>query len=114
MSLDHGGNISPQLCPGMNDCHGVGEARKGPLGLSHCSRGRLCSLPEEQNAGLPSCIQSELTDLHHDETSPCFPKLGRILFALDQGRSQSEVMASREAAKTDEECTLPKQEDKLC
>lgn len=114
MSLDHGGSISPPLCPGMDDCHRGEEGKKGPLGLLHCSHVWLCSLPEEQNTGLCSYRWSELTDLHHDETALCFPQLGRILFTLNQRRSWSEVIASWGAAKSGEEYTLLKEENKLC
>jgi len=74
--------------------------KKGPPRLLHCSRGWLCSLPEELNTGLHSYVQSELTDPHHDETSPCFPKLGRRLFTLNQGRFWSNAIAEKQMRNT--------------
>lgn len=63
----------------------------------------------KKNIRLHSYIQSELTDLHHYETSSCFPKFGRTLFTLNQGRFWPEVITSCEAAKADEENILLKE-----
>lgn len=54
-----------------------------------------------------------MTDLHLNETPPCFPKFGNMLFTLNQGRFWPSVIASQDAVMADK-FTLLREQDKLC